>query len=89
MAIQIASTLGAALDMLRTGMIANGEVVSIPAQELREIRFQKTLLGEMMAIELITTMGIPFVFQFPVHMSQAIADRLTNEPATDRPVGHS
>jgi hypothetical protein len=88
-AIQIASTLGAAVDLLRTGLTAQGEAVSIPAPQIREVRINKTLLGDMMAIELITTMGFPFVFQFPVHMSESIADRLKSEAVKDRPAGRA
>ena len=88
-AIQVASTLGAALDLLRTGLTAQGEAVSIPAPQIREVRINKTLLGDMMAVELITTMGFPFVFQFPVHMSESIADRLRSEAAKDRPAGRA
>ena len=86
---QIASTLGAALDLLRAGLIAEGAAVPIPAQELREIRIQKSLLEEIMIIELITTMGIPFVFQFPVRMAEALSDRLKNEAGKDHQIGRA
>src|SRR5262249_29884255 len=88
-ALQIASILGDALDLLRVGMDAQGGAVAIPAPDLREIRLQKTLLGDKIGLELITTTGIPHVFYISMEMAQSLAEDLPNALRQDRPVGRA
>jgi len=88
-ATQIASTLGAALDMLRAEFTAQGAAVPVKATEIREMRIHKALLGDSVVLELITMLGIPYIFQFPAHMAVAAAERLRNEAAKDHPAGRA
>ncbi len=88
-AAQIAAGLGSALDVLRTALAAQGATEPVAPTEIREVRVQKAFLADMMVVELITTMGIPYIFQFPSQMSEAIADRLKTEAAKDHPAGRA
>lgn len=88
-AAQIASGLGKALDMLRAALTSQGAVEMIAPIEIREIHIQKAPLGEVMVLELITTLGIPYSFQFPLRISEALAERLKTEAGKDRQVGRA
>ena len=88
-ATQIASTLGAAIDLLRIVLAAENAVVQVNATEIREIRFHKAMLGDALVIELINTLGIPYAFQFPAQKAEEFAERLMAEAHKDHPAGRA
>ena len=80
-AAQIASGLGTALRMLRVTLAAEGTVEPVAAEDIQEIHIQKTLLADAVVVELVTTPGIPYIFQIPSQMAAELADRLKIEAA--------
>jgi hypothetical protein len=80
-AAQIASGLGTALRMLRVALAAEGTVEPVAAEDIQEIHIQKTLLADAVVVELVTTLGIPYIFQIPSRMAAELADRLKIEAA--------
>jgi hypothetical protein len=88
-AVQIASGLGTALRILRMDLEQVGVVEQVAIEDLRTVHVQKDLLSDSVVIQMINSLGIPYIFRIPCQNAIDIADRLKIEAATERPIGHA
>lgn len=75
--------------MLRTALAAQGATEAVAPTSIRAVNIRKSMLGDVMIVVLITLMGIPYIFQFPVQISEPIAKQLIVESEKDRAAGQA
>jgi hypothetical protein len=88
-AAQISSGLGTAIQILRMELAVQGAMEPVAPLQIQVADIQKEQWSDAVVMQLITDLGVPYIFQFPSQKAFEIADRLKTEAAKPTRAGNA